>query len=575
MLQAWVVWLLPLASAPFVPVVSYFDRLACRWFAVGVSCATAAVGLYQALAFSEPYTEGLRGWSIYRGVLAQVQVDGLSVLLTAFISVLSFVIVVYAAGNMREESGQARFYSLMLVFIGAMLGLVMAGTLLQLYLFWEVVGICSALLIAFWTGNAAARRAGMKAFLVTRVGDIALLVAVVTLLATLGTTSITQVNASVGSAGVNWVLIGFLLLIGAMGKSAQVPFHVWLPDAMEGPTPVSALIHAATMVNAGVYLLVRMSPVLAYSSLVSGSALVVGIVSLFVGAACASVADDLKRVLAYSTISQLGLMFAAVGMGSQAGAIYQLIGQGLFKALAFMAAGSVIEALGTRKLDMMGDLAGRMKYTYVAFLAAMLAMAGFPPLVGFWTKEVVLSAALAHGGAVFALIALASVLTSFYSFRALMRVFHGTGRGGVSVAESGRLMVAPMVALVALVAVAWVVLNGQGIFLPPLSESVSVTTVSATAAALLVGFATCYLAYQARPGAPARMVSSSGLLRGAVQALSEGLGFDRLYSAAFVAVTAGLSSLAVGLQTGDLRKNVAMLFALLVVLLALAVAGVL
>ena len=579
MLAAWLVWLVPLIGAPFVVFVGLFDQRGCKWFAVGVSGLAASIGLYQALHFSQPYTQSLGGWSIYHlaevnvNVLAQVQVDGLSVLLSAFVSVLSFIIVVYSAGNMKHERGQARFYSLVLVFIGAMLGLIMAGSLIQLYFFWEVVGICSALLIAFWTDRESARKAGFKAFLVTRIGDIALLLAVVMLLVTLGTTNIAEVNASVGSAGVNWVLIGFLILIGAMGKSAQVPFHVWLPDAMEGPTPVSALIHAATMVNAGVYLLVRMYPIFAASQLLSNSVLVVGLTSLVVGAACASAAEDLKRVLAYSTISQLGLMFTAIGLGTWSGAIYQLISQGLFKALAFMAAGSVIEALGTRKMGEMGGLARRMKYTYVAFLFATLAMTGLPPLIGFWTKDEILSAAATYGAGVFIVIVLASMLTSFYSFRALIRVFHGPGQGREA-PESGPLMLAPMMVLVVLVAVGWIGLSGQSLYLPQLSQAPSLLTSASTMAVLLVGFTICYFAFQARTDAAARLMASGSFLNNAKIALLQGLGFDRLYSYLAGTVAVKGSRLATGLQSGDLRKNVALLFSVLVVLLVLAAAGV-
>jgi NADH-quinone oxidoreductase subunit L len=587
MLQAWLVWLVPLIGAPLVPLVSSFDSRGSKWFAIGVSGLTAAIGLYQALVFSQPYTESLGGWSIFQAyakvlgqvsqvkVLAEVNVDGLSVLLTAFISILSFVIVVYAAGNMEHEKGQARFYSLVLVFIGAMLGLVMAGNLIQLYLFWEIVGICSALLIAFWTDKESARKAGVKAFVVTRFGDIALLLAVIMLFTTLGTTNINQVNASVGSAGsgVNWVLIGILILIGAMGKSAQVPFHVWLPDAMEGPTPVSALIHAATMVNAGVYLVVRMYPIYASSSVLSTSVLVVGLTSLVVGAACASAADDLKRVLAYSTISQLGLMFTAIGLGTTSGAVYQLISQGLFKALAFMAAGSVIEALGTRKMDEMGGLARRMKYTYLAFLFAALAMVGLPPLIGFWTKDAILSAAATYGAAAFLVVILASVLTSFYSFRALVKVFHGPSRER-EVRESGSLMVVPMMALVVLVVVGWIGLGGQSLFAPSLSEAPSILTAASTVAIVLLGFAICYFAFQARFEATARLMQSSAFLRGTKEFLLEGIGFDRLYSYVIRSILGPLTRLATGIQSGDLGKNVALLFSVLVVLVVLAVTGV-
>lgn len=581
MLEAWLVWLVPLIGAPLVPLVNFFDARACKWFAIAVSGLAASIGLYQALVFSQPgYTESIGNWPIFQGevealgqvkVLAEVKVDGLSVLLAAFISILSFVIVVYAAGNMEHEKGQARFYALILVFIGAMLGLVMAGNLIQLYLFWEIVGICSALLIAFWTDKESARKAGLKAFVVTRFGDVALLLAAIMLFTALGTTNIDTINASVGAAGVNWVLIGALILIGAMGKSAQVPFHVWLPDAMEGPTPVSALIHAATMVNAGVYLVVRMYPIYQYYPALSSSVLTVGLISLVVGAACASASDDLKRILAYSTVSQLGLMFTAIGLGTTSGAIYQLISQGLFKALAFMAAGSVIEALGTRNVGEMGGVARRMKYTYLAFLSAALAMAGLPPLIGFWTKDAILSAAVSSGAGVVLVVILASTLTSFYSFRALFKVFHGPSRER-DVRESGSLMVVPMVALVVLLVFGWIGLGGQRLYVPPLSEAPSLFTSTSTVAVVFVGFAICFYAFQARAEATVGLKSSS-FLSGAKELLLEGIWFDRFYSYLVKWTAGSLTRLATGLQSGDLRKNVALLFSLLVILLVLTVTG--
>ncbi|MDA4125041.1 MAG: NADH-quinone oxidoreductase subunit L [Thaumarchaeota archaeon] len=574
MLVAWLVWLVPLAGALLVPISNLIDRRACRWVAMAVSGVAASLGLYQAISFSQPYVEGLGGWSVYRGVLAEVKVDGLSVLLTAFVSLISFTIVVYAAGNMRKEAGQARFYSLILVFVGAMLALVMAGSLIQLYIFWEVVGICSALLIAFWTDRESARRAGFKAFLVTRIGDISLLIAVILILTSLGTTDLDHVNAAVQTGSLNWELVGLLFLIGAMGKSAQVPLHVWLPDAMEGPTPVSALIHAATMVNAGVYLLVRMSPVIAYSSLVSSSVLVVGLTSLLVGAACASAAEDLKRVLAYSTISQLGLMFAAIGLGAWSGATYHLISQGLFKALAFMAAGSVIEAVGSRNISDMGGLARSMKYTYLAFLFSTLAMAGLPPLIGFWTKDEILGAATSGGVLPGLVMVIGFALTSFYGFRVLFRVFHGPFRPS-SASESGWLMLLPMMFLVALVAFGWLGLGYQSLLLPPLSEALSALTSAASLGAMLLGLGVSYAAFLVRPAWTEALLRRSLPLSRTKAFLLEGLGFDRLYSYLTTSGIRLLTRFATAIQTGDLRYNVALLFSIIILLLLLAASGVL
>lgn len=548
------------------------DR-ACKWFASAVSGVTAAVALYTALTFQSSYSEALQGWLPSLGIPIEVEVDGLSVLLSTFVALLSFAIIVYSDGNMRHERGQARFYSLVLLFVGAMLGLVMAGNLIQLYFFWEIVGICSALLIAFWNEKEVARRAGFKAFIVTRFGDVGLLVGVLLILTTIHTANFDAISSAVSghSANATWTLIGFLVLFGAMGKSAQVPLQTWLPDAMEGPTPVSALIHAATMVNAGVYLVVRMFPLFDSSTLLLSAVTVVGLLSLVVGAASASAAEDLKRVLAYSTISQLGLMFVAIGVGSWMGAIFQLISQGLFKALAFMAAGSVIEATGTRKLEEMGGLRHAMKYTYVAFLLAALAMVGFPPLIGFWTKDAILTSAFSSNIPVFLIIVGASTLTSFYSFRALIKAFHGGSKSEAK--ESTALMVVPMMVLVASLIVGWLLLTYQNL-VPVQSSGLSWPVSVASLSALGVGLIISYLAFSARKDATQRLFEGSSLLRQTRSLLLTGFGFDRFYSFAVRTVGPPLVRGASALQTGILGKNLALLISILLVLILLTVTGV-
>jgi NADH-quinone oxidoreductase subunit L len=566
----WLVWVIPLVGAVLVPLVERLRRDFCRWFAVAVVAVSAVLCLDQALSFTAPYV-GTLGWSLYSGVEAEVYVDGLSVLLALFVSSLSLVILVYAAGMMAKEEGQARFYSLMLAFIGSMIGLVMSGDLVQFYLLWELLGICSALLIAFWWDREPARKAGLKAFLFTRVGDVALLIGVVLVLADLHTTDISSVLSAFGGSkgGVDWTLIGVLFLVGAMGKSAQVPLHVWLPDAMEGPTPVSALIHAATMVNAGVFLVVRFSPIYAASTLLSNSLIAVGLVSLLVGGACAAAATDIKRVLAYSTISQLGLMFAAVGLGSVAGAVYLLIGQGIFKALAFMAAGSVAEATGTRDILSMGGLAGKMKVTYSGFLVSALAMAGFPPFFGFWTKEVVASSAQSTNMLAFAAILLGSAFSAFYMFRVVMRVFHGQVKHPQA-HEPGGMMLGPIIILGVTATVGWVAVAYQSLYLPALDLNpdilTAVVSVCVAASALLL----CYATFIARPAAILGFSGSNPAVRGIISALRSGLGFDAFYSAAFQNVYLPLSRLVTRMQTGDLGNNVALLLAAIVLTLVIS-----
>lgn len=557
---AWLSWVIPLVGAGLVPLVSVLSGRLRGWLAVAASGFGLVAALYGAMTFASPSTEGFTLWFPALSVTLQVKVDQLSVLVGAFVSFVSFLVVVYSLGYMKDEPGQTRYYSLVLLFVGSMMGLVMAGNLIQFYFFWELVGVCSALLIAFWSDRPAARKAGLKAFVVTRLGDSSLLIAVIFIAAAFGTTSFDQILGPSGiptlATGTIFAL-GLLMFIGSMGKSAQVPLHVWLPDAMEGPTTVSALIHAATMVNAGVYLMLRMYPVITLPQL-SGSLttviLAIGLLSALVGGACAFAADDIKRVLAYSTISQLGLMFAAIGLGSLTAAAYQMISQGLFKALAFLGAGSVIAALGTRKLDEMGGLARALKYTYAGFLVSMLAMSGLPPLVGFWSKDAILSSAFGAGLLPSLLLLSAFAFTTLYSFRVLFRVFHGKAPAGKTPKESPLSMLLPIAVLTVSVLAAWAILQVQ----PLLSPTNWVPEASTVAASLVIlgGFAgVAYYFFLSDYQRTLNMVRASGALRGARDLLHDGLWFDRFYGAVYSGLLRPLSAAAARIQTGLIRVN--------------------
>ena len=577
---AWLSWIIPLVGVPLVPLASKVDGRLRGWVAVAVSGIGMVAALYGAMTFGSSVTEGYTLWFPSLSVTLQVKVDQLSSLVGAFVAFVSFLVVVYSLGYMKEEPGQSRYYSLVLLFVGSMMGLVMAGNLIQFYFFWELVGVCSALLIAFWTDRPAARKAGLKAFVVTRLGDASLLVAVIFIAATFGSTSFDTILGPNGiptlATGTIFAL-GLLMFIGSMGKSAQVPLHGWLPDAMEGPNTVSALIHAATMVNAGVYLMLRMYPMITLPQL-SGALtdiiLAIGLVSALVGGACAFAASDLKRVLAYSTISQLGLMFAAIGLGSLSAAAYQMISQGLFKALAFLAAGSVITALGTRNIDEMGGLARIMKYTYAGFLIAMLGMSGLPPLVGFWSKDAILSAAFSAGVVQTVLVACAFAFTALYSFRALFRVFHGKVGWTKAPKESPPTMVVPILTLAVSVLAAWAVLQAQ-----PLLSSTSWTPDLSTLSTSLAVLGSCALLayfvflpnYQKVLGA---VQSSRGLL-GLRDYLHAGMGFDDLYQSIYSGVMRPLSAAVSYVQTGLIEANMALLLLAAAVLFTLFAVGVL
>ena len=371
--------------------------------------------------------------------------DPLTAIMLVVVSGVSLLVQIYSQGYMRGDPGYARYFAVMSLFTASMLGLVMASSIIQLFLFWELVGLCSYLLIGFWYQRPSAARAAVKAFLVTRLGDLGLLVAILYLYFQQGSfgpglnsLEIPDIQEGarlglLGSAAITWVALG--IFAGAVGKSAQFPLHVWLPDAMEGPTPVSALIHAATMVAAGVFLVARFFPVFeAAPDAMTVVAIIGGVTALF-AATMGMVMYDIKRVVAYSTISQLGYMVMALGIGAYGAAIFHLFTHAFFKALLFLGAGSANHATGTFDMRYMGGLRRYQPWTYAAFILAALSLSGVFPLAGFWSKDEILAEAFDKGGTVgplvFTLAIVAVFMTSFYIFRVLFMTFHGKFRGGV------------------------------------------------------------------------------------------------------------------------------------------------
>ncbi len=358
-------------------------------------------------------------------------VDPLSVSLLVMITFVCGLIHLYSIGYMADDPGYVRFFALLNLFTGAMLLLVLAENLLLLYLGWEGVGFCSYALIGFWYRETKNATAGRKAFIVTRIGDIGLAIAIVWMFKLFGTFSINQLNQLGPTSGIGMGVItalGLLLLLGAMGKSAQAPLMVWLPDAMAGPTPVSAQIHAATMVTAGVYLLMRMFPLIGLSHVVVGTIAVTGAFTAFYGATCAMAERDLKRILAYSTISQIGYMMLAVGSGAITAATFHLIVHAFFKALLFLGAGCVINALHHEQdIFRMGGLHRSLPWVFWPFLAGALCLAGVPPTGGFFSKESILTAVWARGGmfysALYLLGTFTVLLTVIYTLRMVFLVF--------------------------------------------------------------------------------------------------------------------------------------------------------
>ncbi len=362
-----------------------------------------------------------------------VTVDGLTAIMLIVVTSVSLLVQFYSQGYMRGDPGYNRYYAFMSLFTGSMLGLVLASNILQLFVFWELVGLCSYLLIGFWFYRDSARRAATKAFLVTRIGDLGFLIAILLIWSETGQLQIPAiqelaVTGLIGSTVLTWFALG--IFAGAAGKSAQFPLHVWLPDAMEGPTPVSALIHAATMVAAGVYLVARFFPVFIVSEEAINTVAVVGAITAIMAASLAIVATDIKRVMAYSTISQLGYMMMALGVGAIGAAIFHLFTHAFFKALLFLGAGSVNHATGTFDMRKMGGLARFMPVTFLTTTVAGLALVGVFPLAGFWSKDEILLEAWAEKPLIF-WTALAGVfLTAVYVGRMLFLTFGGEYRGG-------------------------------------------------------------------------------------------------------------------------------------------------
>ncbi|MBI2691685.1 MAG: NADH-quinone oxidoreductase subunit L [Solirubrobacterales bacterium] len=377
-----------------------------------------------------------------------IYVDQLSVMMALIVTGVSALIHLYSVAYMKSDEGYRRFFAYLNFFVFSMLLLVLAGNMLLLVIGWGFVGAASYLLISYWYRRESATKAGAKAFVMNVIGDVALVIAAYLLWNELQTLTIPTLLANADDAftvapSATYTAVAFLLLVGAFAKSAQLPLHTWLPDAMEGPTPVSALIHAATMVTAGVYLICRMYPFIEISDAASLTAAALGTATLLIAATTALVQTDLKRIIAYSTMSQIGYMIAGAGAAAYSASMFHLMTHAIFKALLFMGAGSVIAAMGgIQDVRRMGGLRKAMPFTYIAFTIGALALAGFPLLSGFWSKDEIISFTLNRGGA-FTIIAvgmyIGAILTAFYSMRAVYLVFHGDPAPEAKELEGGHI----------------------------------------------------------------------------------------------------------------------------------------
>ncbi len=384
-----------------------------------------------------------------------LQVDQLTVVMLLVVTFVGMLIHIYSTGYMAREGGYYRFFCYLNLFMFFMLTLVMAANLIVMFVGWEGVGLCSYLLIGFWFLKKSAIDAGKKAFIVTRIGDFGFTVGILLVFATFGTVAFGEIFSQVSDKPVNILTtICLLLFAGAIGKSAQLPLYVWLPDAMEGPTPVSALIHAATMVTAGVYMVARMSPLFSRAPIAMFVVAIVGAVTAFYSATIGLVQTDIKKVLAYSTVSQLGYMFLACGVGAYTAGIFHLMTHAFFKGLLFLAAGSVIHAMGGEQdMTKMGGLRKKIPATYWTMFIATLAIAGIPGFAGFFSKDAILEAAKdgPYANLWLWLLGVAGAgLTSFYMFRLVFLTFFGKPRYDehkVHVHESPKNMTIPLMVL--------------------------------------------------------------------------------------------------------------------------------
>ena len=482
----WLIFLLPFISFLLIglvlrPFFSNYHKLAgyVTIGAVGISCALA-LWVFSAVMAAPNHmlmVDDIK-WAvvgnlnIHLGVL----VDSLTAVMVVVVTFVSLMVQIYSQGYMKGDTGYMRYYAFMSLFTACMLGLVLANNILFMFVFWEGVGLGSYLLIGFWFHKPSAANAAKKAFIVTRLGDFGFLAAILILFAQTGTFDTEELYKLVAAgtlAGttLTWVAVG--IFAGAAGKSAQFPLHVWLPDAMEGPTPVSALIHAATMVAAGVFLVARFYPLFEHSQEAMLVVAVIGAFTAIFAASMGLVMNDIKRVLAYSTISQLGYMMLGLGVGGVAIGIFHLFTHAFFKALLFLGSGSVNHGSGTFDMRLMGGLRKAMPWTYITFVIGSLSLAGIWPLAGFWSKDEILVYAFANNPTLFVLALVTVFMTAFYMFRAVFMTFHGEYKGGAPSEhggddghshgphESPAVMVAPLVVLAILaICVGWINVTG-------------------------------------------------------------------------------------------------------------------
>jgi len=572
-LNLWLIPLLPLAGAAINGFLGKrLTRQAVTIVALFFSGAALAMALLVAFRFSSltlPYHEFFAHWIRSGSFSADFSfyLDQLSLVMLLVVTGVGFLIHIYSVGYMWDDLSYDRFFSYLNLFMFFMLTLVLADNYLLMFIGWEGVGLASYLLIGFWFTKDSAASAGKKAFIVNRIGDFGFLIALFLLIKHFGSLNFDRVFGGVVSlpaetAGAGLLTaIGILLMVGACGKSAQIPLYIWLPDAMEGPTPVSALIHAATMVTAGVYMVARSHVIFERAPIALTVVAIIGTLTAFFAATIGIAQTDIKKVLAYSTISQLGYMFMACGVGAFSAGIFHLMTHAFFKGLLFLGAGSVIHAVGGEQdMRKMGGLKSFIPWTFLTMGIATLAIAGVPPLAGFWSKDEILWKAYQTSAVYWGIGVVTAFITSFYMFRLLYMTFfgdyhgaqveaHGQGSHGSDAHGHGSPHESPMVMLVPLMILAVLSLVGGlvGIgnrfenFLAPVfgsmegvegaSHGTELLLMGVSVAVAFLGWWLAYLLYYKRPELPQRIADSLG---GFYQTVVHKYYIDELYAALFV-----------------------------------------
>lgn len=461
---AWLIPVFPLAAFLILTAFGRGMRQAGALTALIASFGALALSVLVLIAYmggAEEYNYSLDWITVGSfSLTAGFDVTNMTALMLVVVTLVAFLVNLYSVGYMQDDERSTVFFGYVALFTFSMLGLVLSDNLLTLYIFWELVGVCSFLLIGFWYQKPEARAAAKKAFIVTRIGDVGLLIAVLLLFwympeHDLSFGAIANVFGQTGliAEGIT-TLIAILIFVGAVGKSGQFPLHVWLPDAMEGPTPISALIHAATMVAAGVFLVARTFPIFEQSQTALDTVAYVGAFTAIFAATIAIAQSDIKRILAYSTVSQLGYMMMALGLGSLAGGMFHLVTHAFFKALLFLGAGSVIHAVHTQNIHEMGGVGKKMRVTAWTFGIGALALSGIPPFSGFWSKDAILAEALHANPLLFVIGIAAAFFTALYMARLFFLVFTGKPKTEGRVQESPAVMTIPLVVLGVLAVVA-------------------------------------------------------------------------------------------------------------------------